>query len=363
MFLSGTDCSWWIVAVGRIRDINSCDPILIKVLLRILTANETHVVLMHFHKLSLKRFKSFVLGINQLWRRGCRPASVETKGIVVRLREADGGQLRYFCVTQIFLEVDGGDVIYNVLTVVDSPGDVVVRVDRDGLDLQNNVELLTTLLGSEVPAGLELPADDLRVLPRHDLNTGVDPTLTIAQAQFSFNVLATTVWYCVASLGFTEEDTVSCCDDDERTRGARQDGGPAVVGLVLSASEGADPGISAPGVLKHGLGWLVPGINLFHWVELRIWRISSSVLVQVRKDRLRFSDLKLRPHWLGCGAPGINLFHLTELGVRRTSADSVLAQGRDSGLVLRRSWHWGEISSDEKASLSCIRSCCGSNFH
>ena len=74
------------------------------------------------------------------------------------------------------------------------------------------------------------------------------------------------------------------------------------------------------------------------------------------------SDLKLRPHWLGCGAPGINLFHLTELGVRRTSADSVLVQGRDSGLVLRRRWHWGEISSDEKAALSCFRSCCVSTF-
>ena len=75
------------------------------------------------------------------------------------------------------------------------------------------------------------------------------------------------------------------------------------------------------------------------------------------------SDLKLRPHWLGCGAPGINLFHLTELGVRRTSADSVLVQGRDSGLVLRRSWHWGEISSNEKAALSCFWSCCVSTFH
>ena len=43
----------------------------------------------------------------------------------------------------------------NVLAVV-TPCDVVVWVDRDGLNLQNNVELLATLLGCEVPAGLEL---------------------------------------------------------------------------------------------------------------------------------------------------------------------------------------------------------------
>ena len=64
--------------------------------------------------------------------------------------------MRDFCFTQIFLEVESGDVRYNKLAVVDASCNVVVRVDRDGLNLQNNVELLATLLGCEVPAGLEL---------------------------------------------------------------------------------------------------------------------------------------------------------------------------------------------------------------
>ena len=211
--------------------------------------------MMHLRKLPPVRTKRLVIiGLNQLWRWDSRPASVETKGIVVRLRQTDGGQLRDFCFTQIFLKVESGDVVNNILAVVDTSCNVVVRVDRDGLDLKNNVDLLATVLGCEV-AGLELPADDLRILPRHDLNTGVYPTLSIIQAQFSLHILAAAVGHCVASLSFTEEHTVSCCHYDERTRGARQDGGSAVMALVLSASEGTDPGISAPGVLKHGLGY------------------------------------------------------------------------------------------------------------
>ena len=196
--------------------------------------------------------------LDKLQRWSSRPASVETKGIAVRLRlglgQTGGGQLRDLWFSQIFLEVESGDIIDNILAVVDTPGDVVTRVDRDGLNLKNDVIILATLLGCEVPASLELPADDLRILPRHDLDTGVVSTLTITQTQFSLHILTAAVRDCVTSLRFTEEDTVSCRDDDERTRGPRQDGGSAVMALVLSASEGTDPGISPPGVDKHWLG-------------------------------------------------------------------------------------------------------------
>ena len=145
------------------------------------------------------------------------------------------------------------DIIDNILAVVDTSGDVVTRVDRYRVNLQDNVIILPALLGCEVPASLELPADDLRILPRHDLDTGVVSTLTIAQTQSPFHILTTAIGNCDASLRFTKEDTVSCRDDDERTRGPRQDGGSAVMALVLSASEGTDPGISPSGVLKHWL--------------------------------------------------------------------------------------------------------------
>ena len=106
---------------------------------------------MQLFKFPVERFKG--RPIFQGW--GSRPASVETKGIVVRLGlgrgQTDRGQLRYFGFTQIFLEVESGDIIYNVLTVVDTPGNVVVRVDRDGLDLKNNVELLAWSPGELLP--------------------------------------------------------------------------------------------------------------------------------------------------------------------------------------------------------------------
>ena len=77
-------------------------------------------------------------------------------------------------------------VSIDVLTVVFSGGDVVVGMDRnrqrrisvhpDYNNIQNNVPLLSALLGGEVPS-LELPTDDFSVLSRHDLNAGTDPAL------------------------------------------------------------------------------------------------------------------------------------------------------------------------------------------
>ena len=81
---------------------------------------------------------------------------MKTEGIVVRLGQTDRGQLRDFSFTQIFLKVESGNVIVNILAVVHSSSDIIVRVDRNGLDMKYNVVLLATLLGCEVPAGLEL---------------------------------------------------------------------------------------------------------------------------------------------------------------------------------------------------------------
>ena len=218
---------------------------------------------MQLFKVPVERFEKRPIFLDKLQWWGSRPASVQTKRIAVRLGQTDRGQVSDIFYTQIFSDLNSCDVIDNVLAVVHSSCDIVVRVDRDGLNIKYNVELLATLLGCEVPAGLELPADDLRILPRHDLNTGVDPALRIIQTQDALNIVATAVGYCVASLSFghcvaslsfTEKHAVSCCHYDERARGARQDGGSTVVGLVLSASEGADPGISPPAILEYWLG-------------------------------------------------------------------------------------------------------------
>ena len=67
---------------------------------------------------------------------------------------------------------------------------------------------------------------------------------------------------------------MSCCHYDERTRGARQDGGSAVVALVLSSSEGTDPRVSPPAVLKYRLGRCLPIVDFLDRVELRNKRTS-----------------------------------------------------------------------------------------
>ena len=96
-------------------------------------------------------------------------------GVMV-LGETDRSEKVYISITQIKIEMNCCHVSINVLTVVISAGDVVVRMDRNLLDLQNNVPLLSALLGGEVPS-LELPTDDFSVLSRHDLNAGTDPAL------------------------------------------------------------------------------------------------------------------------------------------------------------------------------------------
>ena len=95
---------------------------------------------------------------------------------VMGLGETDGSKIGYFFVTQILIEMNCCHVSIDVLTVVFSEGDVVIGMDRNLLDKQNNVPLLSALLGGEV-SSLEFPTDDFSVLSRHDLNAGTDPAL------------------------------------------------------------------------------------------------------------------------------------------------------------------------------------------
>merc|ERR1712016_495574 len=115
-------------------------------------------------------------------------------------------------------------VSIDVLTVFFSEGDIVVRMDRNLLNFQNNVPLLSALLGGEV-SSLELPTDDFSVLSRHDLNAGTDPALylRLSRASNSADILTAAVWPRVAVLRLAEVDTVSRCHHDEGARGSGED--------------------------------------------------------------------------------------------------------------------------------------------
>merc|ERR1712016_238143 len=97
-----------------------------------------------------------------------------------------------------------------------------ISVHPDYNNIQNNVPLLSALLGGEV-SSLELPTDDFSVLSRHDLNAGTDPALylRLSRASNSAYVVTAAVWPRVAVLRLTEVDTVSRCHHDE---GAREEG-------------------------------------------------------------------------------------------------------------------------------------------
>merc|ERR1712016_444915 len=99
-----------------------------------------------------------------------------------------------------------------------------ISVHPDYNNIQNNVPLLSALLGGEVPS-LELPTNDFSVLPRHDLNAGTDPALylRLSRASNSAYILAATILPRVAVLRLTEVDTVSRCHHDEGARGSRED--------------------------------------------------------------------------------------------------------------------------------------------
>merc|ERR1719336_1641673 len=186
------------------------------------------------------------------WRRTGPPSMDCILGVVVLvLGETDGSKTGYFFLTQIFVDFDGSNVSHHELAVGLSPRNVIVRVYRDVLDLQDNIELLATLLGRVVP-GLELPTDDLSVLSSHDLNTRIGPTVNtrVIRAAHSTDVVTTAIRLRVPVLSFTQEDTVSGRHHDEGARGAGQDGGPAVMGFEGLESQGADPGISTPRLLE-----------------------------------------------------------------------------------------------------------------
>ena len=166
--------------------------------------------------------------------------------------DPDSPEVGYFFLTQIFIDFNGSNVSNHELTVGLSPSNLIVRVHRDVLDLQDDVELLATLLGRVVP-GLELPTDDLSVLSSHDLNTRIGPTVNtrVSRAAHSTDIVTTAIRLRVPVLSFTQEDTVSGRHHDEGARGAGQDGGPAVVISGGLGSQGTDPGISAPCVFEH----------------------------------------------------------------------------------------------------------------
>ena len=118
-----------------------------------------------------------------------------TTGVVVLvLGETDGSKTGYFFTGQIFIDFDRSNVSHNELAVGLSPRNVIVRVDCDVLDLQDDVELLATLLGRVVP-GLELPTDDLSVLSSHDLNTRIGPTVDtrVSRAAHSTDVVTAAI--------------------------------------------------------------------------------------------------------------------------------------------------------------------------
>merc|ERR1712016_11431 len=129
-----------------------------------------------------------------------------------------------------------------------------ISVHPDYNNIQNNVPLLSALLGGEV-SSLELPTDDFGVLSRHDLNAGTDPTLYLrrSRAANSAYVVTAAVWPRVAVLRLTEVDTVSRCHHDEGARGSGEYCSPAVVRLVGFTSQGAEPRIASLCVFKCGL--------------------------------------------------------------------------------------------------------------
>ena len=154
--------------------------------------------------------------------------------VVLVLGETDGSKTGYFFLTEILIDFDGSNVSHHELAVGLSPRNVIVRVHRDVLDLQDDVELLATLLGRVVP-GLELPTDDLSVLSSHDLSLRIGPTVDtrVSRAACITDVFTTAIWLRASVLSFAQEDTVSGRHHDEGARGAGQDGGPAEMLIVV----------------------------------------------------------------------------------------------------------------------------------
>ena len=198
---------------------------------------------------------------------------------VMGLRETDGCKIGYFFITHILIEMNCCNVSIDVLTVVISEGDVVIGMDRNRLDIQQNVPLLSALLGGEV-SSLELPTDDFSVLSRHDLNAGTDPALylRLSRASNSAYIVAAAVWPRVAVLRLTEVDTVSRCHHDEGARGSGEDCSPAVVRLVGFNSQGAEPRIASLCVFKCRLDECInTNISFFYWVQsLRTCSVPKS---------------------------------------------------------------------------------------
>ena len=197
---------------------------------------------------------------------------------VMGLGETDWSKARYFSITQILIEMNCCHVSIDVLTVVISEGDVVVGMDRNLLNIQNNVPLLSALLGGEV-SSLKLPTNDFSVLSRHDLNAGTDPALylRLSRASNSAYVVTATVWPRVAVLRLTEVDTVSRCHHDEGARGSGEDCSPAVVRLVRFNSQGAEPRIASLCVFKCRLHGYTNIINFFDGVQsLRTCSVPKS---------------------------------------------------------------------------------------
>ena len=134
----------------------------------------------------------------------------------------------YFFITQILIQFDGSDVGHHELTVVDSSRNLIIGMDFYFLHIKNDIELLATFLGCEVP-GLELPTDDLSVLSSHDLNTRTGPTVNTGawRAACLTDIFAAAIRPRVPVLRLAEEDTMSGRHHDEGARGAGQDGDPA----------------------------------------------------------------------------------------------------------------------------------------
>ena len=189
--------------------------------------------------------------------------------VILVLGETDGSKTGYFFLTQIFIDFNGINVSNHELTVDLSPRNLIVRMHRDVLDLQDDVELLATLHGCVVPS-LKLSADDLSVLSSHDLNTRIGPTVNIrvSRASHSTDIVTTAIRLRVPVLSFTQEDTVSGRHHDEGARGAGQDGGPAVMISGGLGSQGTDPGISAPRLLEDRYICVYLRRNRLYWIQL-----------------------------------------------------------------------------------------------